>query len=329
MPENIIGKADVRSVTEAVENIVVNRGSSIGVRERGSVVRTQEGVVVKGASGHTAYLDVVRVLVAFRDTSADIGPANIIFKREILFYAGAAGYRQTFADMIHLIAEHRYARLHVAAAATVGIEVERIAGVDVLNSIRLEHNIAVDAAKPLHSAVNVKALNGEILGVTRTVKGYALDVDGGAGYRLQGDRTGRCYARESLGRPGSGAQTDDSSGRCARKRVLHVCANVQRGRTVSAATSASARTIVDGDSNAAGGLGIARRIPGYGRKRMATVGHSGSIPGSAIRAGRIFTTQIIAVELELDAGDADIIGSIGRNGDAGAGDRSATGRRSK
>ncbi len=69
--------------------------------------------------------------------------------------------------------------------------------------------------------------------------------------------------------------------------------------------------IAHGDRDGGGGFRIARGIAGDRREGVGAIGHGGGIPAGAVGIGRIFSTEVGALEPELDAGHADIIAGAG------------------
>src|SRR5437867_1982367 len=77
------------------------------------------------------------------------------------------------------------------------------------------------------------------------------------------------------------------------------------------------RSIVHGHGDGGGGGLVSSRISSDGGQRVRTVRGRGRIPGRGIGRCRVLSSQVGAVELELNAGDSHVIGSGGGNRDRG------------
>src|SRR5206468_3534522 len=71
--------------------------------------------------------------------------------------------------------------------------------------------------------------------------------------------------------------------------------------------------IVHGDGYSAGSGSVPGGIASNRRERMRTVGHGRAVPVPYTTLFRSFGTQSCAIELELDTGDTDVVGSGGRD----------------
>src|SRR2546425_775765 len=80
-------------------------------------------------------------------------------------------------------------------------------------------------------------------------------------------------------------------------------------------------SITHGDSHRRGSGAVACGIASDGGEGVRAIGSGGGVPVCRIGRGRIFGTEIDAVELELNTGDTDVVGSVRRKGD-----RDETGR---
>src|SRR3989442_15385586 len=86
--------------------------------------------------------------------------------------------------------------------------------------------------------------------------------------------------------------------------------------------------VVDFDGNARRRADVAGRIARDRRQWVRAVGCRGRIPGPRIGAGRVFDSEIDAVQFELHTDNADVVRGAGRHGDR-AGDRREIGRASR
>ena len=73
------------------------------------------------------------------------------------------------------------------------------------------------------------------------------------------------------------------------------------------------RRVGDRDRHHTRGRGIARGVSRDGGQLMTTDRRCGRIPRDRVRSRGVFRTEVRAIKLELDAGDADIVGA--RRGD--------------
>ena len=82
--------------------------------------------------------------------------------------------------------------------------------------------------------------------------------------------------------------------------------------------------VVDGDGDARGGGGIARRISCDRGKRVRAVGRGGGVPGDRVGRGGVFGAEVGTVELELHACDSHVIRGGGGDRDRCTRDGGAT-----
>src|SRR5439155_17451503 len=99
-------------------------------------------------------------------------------------------------------------------------------------------------------------------------------------------------------------------------------ANRRAGRGGRDADGRGRGVVGDRDRDRAGGRGVSDGVAGPRGQGVGAVAGPRGVPGDQVGGARVVRAEVGAVELELDAGHAVVVGGAGGHGD-GAGDRRA------
>ncbi len=187
-----------------------------------------------------------------------------------------------------------------------GAELE-VGGADVepqLSGLEVEVTIGTDGHDGLvglDAGVVDPGLHGE--------RGGQVDVGVGphpAGVAVEHDRVAVAAGR----RPRPAGHGGGRAGR----RAVRVGA---RALLEAVGDEGSGEGVGDGDVDVGGGGLVAGGVTGPGGEDVGAVGGAGGVPGDAVGAGGVLGAEVVAVEQELDADDAGVVGGVGVHVDGG------------
>src|SRR5690606_34204621 len=119
----------------------------------------------------------------------------------------------------------------------------------------------------------------------------------------------------------------DRAGGRARRRGRGRSRRLRRRRSGGRRGRGRRRDVVHVDRNRAGTGHVAGGIAGDGGERVRAVRERGGVERRRERRARVLGAEVGTVEFELHRGHGDVVGGVGGDGDAAAGNGAVRGRR--